>query len=402
MQTETTLSSAVALSPAEEQPIVIVNPVMHVESKSTGDMPDGVLDGKLGEICQKRMSAYPLAYAWPAILTVAGVKISQTEFDPTKPNQCVQLDENDKPIYIQPGVRANLYTCLVGLAGTGKTSAFDQAIKILGVEEPTLMAMKAGSGEGLVEHLDANGDTRLLYPDEISHLLEKANSDHSVFSFILNSAYYHDADKLATKKSTVKYNARLSLMGGTTPDLFHDSFGFRTAEGLYDRFLFGVAPDGYVMDWQPPDNTAESLTLYPVKIDPSVWEVKTSWIKQGIASRVAEIAIKVAFICACADHRVLEGKDLAPALELAKYEMRVREVLSPSPAERDEAKIQFRIQRYMDTVKDGEWVTRSTLFRKSHADRYGVSAFDKAINGLLKYDLTRAKAKNAEIYRRGK
>ena len=135
MQTETTLSSAVALAPAEEeQPIVIVNPVMHVESKSTGDMPDGVLDGKLGGRCQKRMSAYPLAYAWPAILTVAGVRIHQTEFDPTKPNQCVQLDENDKPIYVQPGVRANLYTCLVGPAGTGKTSAFDQAIKILGVE----------------------------------------------------------------------------------------------------------------------------------------------------------------------------------------------------------------------------------------------------------------------------
>ena len=203
--------------------VEVVNPEMHEASSVVTDMPTAVLDGKLGEICQIRMAKYPLAYAWPTLVTVAGVRISQPVLDGSK-NQAVQLDDHDKPLIIQPTIRSNVYLCLVGPAGTGKTSAFDHALRILDVNPPVLMTMKAGSGEGLVEHLDAGGDNRLLYPDEISHLLEKANSDHSCFSFILNSAFYHDSDALVTKGKTVKYNARLSVMGGTTPDLYHDSF----------------------------------------------------------------------------------------------------------------------------------------------------------------------------------
>ena len=116
---------------------------------------------------------------------------------------------------------------------------------------------------------------------------------------------------------------------------------------------------------------------------------------------MAELSLKVAFICACYDHRVLKAKDLTPALEFAKYQMRLREILSPSPAERDEAKIQFRVRRYMNGVPDSKWVTRSMLFKKSHAERYGISAFEKAMTGLVKtYELQRAKHGNKQVYRR--
>src|SRR5580692_9524235 len=77
----------------------------------TYDMPDSVLDGRLGEICQKRMvPIYPVAYAWPALVTVAGA--------------LVQRGPKGFP-------RTNLYPCLAGDKATGKSSSIDLTIYLL-------------------------------------------------------------------------------------------------------------------------------------------------------------------------------------------------------------------------------------------------------------------------------
>jgi hypothetical protein len=108
---------------------IISDKFEYANGTPTYDMPHSVLDGRLGEVCQKRMlSIYPVAYAWPALVTVAGA-------------------------LVQPGpkgfLRTNLYTCLVGDKATGKSSSIDLAIYLLDAKSAGVVHdMKAGSAEG--------------------------------------------------------------------------------------------------------------------------------------------------------------------------------------------------------------------------------------------------------------
>ena len=43
------------------------------------DMPDTVLDSRLGELCDARMSGFPRAYAWHALLAVASVLVPRVQ-----------------------------------------------------------------------------------------------------------------------------------------------------------------------------------------------------------------------------------------------------------------------------------------------------------------------------------
>lgn len=91
------------------------------------DMPEAVLDGWLGEICRTRMNEFPIAYAWPALLTAASVLM------PPLPGK----------------IRANLYSGIVGAVGTGKSSAYEHAFWLLNVSKPLLLNLKSGSSEGM-------------------------------------------------------------------------------------------------------------------------------------------------------------------------------------------------------------------------------------------------------------
>src|SRR5262249_13916760 len=53
------------------------------------DMPQSVLDGRLGEICQRRLSMFPLSYSWGALVTCAGTLVPHSH----------------------KGLRTNLYWC---------------------------------------------------------------------------------------------------------------------------------------------------------------------------------------------------------------------------------------------------------------------------------------------------
>jgi hypothetical protein len=84
-----------------------------------GDMRETVLSGRLGELYQRNMRDFPIAYAWPAIVTCAGSLVSGSD------------------------LRSNLYTGLVGAIGTGKSQANDRSMRNLGIDprgdEPPVM-----------------------------------------------------------------------------------------------------------------------------------------------------------------------------------------------------------------------------------------------------------------------
>jgi len=215
--------------------VEVLNVMTDTESTKAAheDLPESCIYGWLGQICNERMSAFPRAYAWLALLAGASVLVPrETKF------------------------RCNLYVDLDGPVHSGKSSAFDMAFHLLSLREPSLMKMKSGSAEGLAEYVgDVDGSGRLLYPDELAHLLEKTMIESASFARFLTSAFYDDKQNMTVaKRKHLVFNARLSLAGGTVDSQFGDLFGSATTGGLYDRFLFGKCPTGYQYLWRPFDD----------------------------------------------------------------------------------------------------------------------------------------------------
>jgi hypothetical protein len=105
--------SEIAGSVARYRPHEPIGPVLQApEEIIRPDMPEAVLDGRLGEIYQRRMKDAALAYAWGPLVTVAGASD-----------------------FLRYGMlRANLYWCSVGAVGTGKSAIFERALHVLGVD----------------------------------------------------------------------------------------------------------------------------------------------------------------------------------------------------------------------------------------------------------------------------
>jgi len=332
------------------------------------DMPETVLDGRLGEICQQRLKNFPRAYAWGALVSAAGTMIPRSGHD----------------------IRTNLYYCAVGPKGSSKSQSTESVLRVVGLwpHHRLLLKGKFGSAEALIEKLqDAEPNAvRLLSVDELGHLLAKAAIDRSSFPYILNSAYYEDHQTGGSKGHQFELDCRLSVMGGLVEESFGDSFGAATTGGLYDRFIFGLCPEPYQFLYRPFEGSAERLNPFACAIDPEIWDARDEWIRDaGITGRIAEHALRVAYICASIDGRpTLRASDLGPALAFAQYQKRVRVVLSPNPGENPDAKCAIAIRNWLsEHANDGRWITRRELDRGINSARLGPGVFNRCLGNLL-------------------
>jgi hypothetical protein len=347
-------ANRIAEAPANEPEIVL------------RDMPDTVLDSRLGELCYTRMSAFPRAYAWHAVLPVASVRVPRAQ-----------------------GTRANLYSGLVGPVHSGKTQAIQYAEKLFGVESPIVMDMMCGSAEGLTKEVgDAAGEPRLFSPDELGHLLEKSKIENSSYSFILNRAYSQTGFKVRMRHGQVaNFNCELSIVGGLVEERFQDLFGAATTGGLYDRFIFGLCPGNFVFDYFPFDDVRATQSLdhpVPVTIDSEVWKMKSQWRADnpGLNMRIVEHAIRAATVCASFDgRRILRASNLGTAWEFIKYQTKIRKLLQPNPGKNFEAIVAHKILDYLGRFH-GRFVKRREMFRAIHAYEYGPSTAERALTML--------------------
>jgi Bifunctional DNA primase/polymerase, N-terminal/Primase C terminal 1 (PriCT-1) len=356
------IARSVSRYPAADEPVI----AKEIEALTRPDMPEAVLDGRLGEICQRRMKHTPRAYAWPALVTVAGV------------NPFLKYDGQH--------LRGNLFTCLVGDVGTAKSTAMENVLHLAGIDalDQTLLRAKYGSAEGLTADLkDQASCVRLLAPDELSHLLRSCAIEHASFPSFLTTAFYQDRQRGGTKRHTWQVNCRLSILGGIVEDTFGDCFGITSVAGLYDRFLFGLCPRPYTHEYYPFHGAPESISMSAPEVCADVWELRSHWCQTGVSPRVAEIALRVAYICAAADGRKLRARDLGPAYELAKYEMKVRDILRPNPGRNPDAQCAHTILNWLrEHASLGEWVKRRDLQRGIHADRFGPGVFSRCLQNL--------------------
>jgi Bifunctional DNA primase/polymerase, N-terminal/Primase C terminal 1 (PriCT-1) len=348
-----TIANSVSRYEATDQPIIAKT----IDTTVRQDMPDAVLDGRLGEICKRRLSSLPIAYSWLPLIAAAGPLITR-----------------------ETSIRNNIFVCTVGPKGSGKSTGYEHAFRITGILEPVLVPAMFGSAEALVERLQGQSCC-LLSVDELAHLLAKAAIDRSSFPFVLNRAFYADRIVGGSKGQPWEIDCRISLAGGIVEELFGDAFGYSSTGGLHDRFLFGLCPQPYEHLWRPFEGWSEELKPLPSRVHPNVWDAKDEWIKSGIPSRVAELCLRVAYIAACIDRRsALSASDLSPALALARYEVKLRAYLAPNPGENSDARCAVKIRAWLaDNASDGAWVRRRDLDRGINAARFGPNVFNRCL-----------------------
>lgn len=356
------------------------------------DMPDSVLDGWLGKLYQERLGWFPIAFAWPALLTVANV------FTPAR------------------GHRTNLYTVLVGPSGSGKSDTCNWVLQLFGFNleaqassdeesefmgmrqsfhEETLVQTKIASAEGLADFIgDRASRPRLWYMGEMGHTLSKALISGASFPFILADAFYQDNNPIVIEHQKRRpFSCRLSTLGGVVKDdkkgvdMFAFLFGSGTLGGWYERCLFGQYPDGAGWPETPFDgNVAKLPTLEVVRIDPSVYTAMHVWRKEeNFPSHLIQSALRAAIICATFDGRsLLHADDLAPAYAFATYQQRIRLILRPNAGETTEGKVTNLILNYLKRhAPAGQWLSRSAILNNTGIYNYGPTVADKVIPSLV-------------------
>jgi Bifunctional DNA primase/polymerase, N-terminal len=378
-------ASACKYPPGTDKGVIFKNsayrvPPAHVESNEpepvaadvhtirVPDMDEKVLVGRLGEIYDKYMRKdFPISYAWLALVTAAGMIVPSGDH-----------------------IRTNFYSALVGGVHVGKSQCIEWVLRMLGLTPPILMRVNAGSGEALsIGRLSkADGQSRLLFVDELSHLLAKSQIEGASFPFLLNQAYYQQSfEILASRGREVSIHCNLSIIGGVVEQSFDTAFGAASVGGLYDRFALAQAPSGYQFDYRPcPHGQVLSMDPADVTVDPQVWETKSELVKTlGINPRVFEIGLKVAAVCASVDGRsVLKASDLEPVIPFVTYQSDARKVLQPNAGENVDGILASKFLNYIERHgAHGEWLEVRTLLRHTRAYDYGVG-YQRVLDGLMR------------------
>jgi hypothetical protein len=79
--------------------------------------------------------------------------------------------------------------------------------------------------------------------------------------------------------------------------------------------------------------------------------------------------------------RVLRPDRLAPHIEFALYQTRIRTILKPNPGENFEGQVAHKFLDYLG--HHPSFITRRELFRATHAYDKGPSIADRALNILV-------------------
>jgi hypothetical protein len=345
---------------------------------SIADMPREVLSGRLGEICEKNLlTDFPVAFGWPAIVTVASV---------LAPEQIRSRPSEDDALH-------NLYTALVGGPNSGKSQAINWAMAALNLHRDGLnhKEVKPGSAERMLKYMNnlhskgELGERVLMDIDEWSFFFNKAAIENAVFPTLLTTGFYRRNQTILDGHGRpLRVPAAFSWIGGIVDTSYDECFSRVTSLGLHDRFLHGLAPTNFTFQFRPFDGDIldEDFLAKPVQIDGSVYECLKAWRKQNpTAQREAELALRVAYICASFDGQdILRAEDLGPHWILATEQMRLRKKLKPNLGELPDAQCSIKVLNYLhDHGPSGEWVNVRDLMKDIHYERFGPGVFERTL-----------------------
>jgi hypothetical protein len=364
----------VQAAPVEVRPME-TEPINQVESAANGidHLPSTALSStRLQDIFMDfDEHEWPLTLALPALVTAASVVVP---FQPKRDNLVLGDDR-----------MTNLYTALIADVNAGKSQIINWAATAIGIYEPPVgqhyFEGKWGSAEQMLKSLHKKqssflSKSVLINPDEWSHLFAKARIPDASFPTVMTTSFYrrNQIFTLGGQGGGKEYmlNLQMSFIGGIVEDEFDTVFGAGSLGGLYDRFLFGRAPDGF--HWNYRDCPFEQKmqwaewNLKPVTIDPSVYEVVKTWSQKNPGlGRVAEICVRIAVIYASLDGRPgITGKDMEPLKDLALYQVGLRQTFRPNPGKNPDAVFANKALAWIQKHAEG-WTSIAKL--KQHTWR---------------------------------
>lgn len=287
---------------------------------------------------------WPLEMALPALVTAACVVIPQPSYD-------------GAGILLRGDMKTSLYTALIAPVHSGKSQVIEWATKSLGIYHDTrdknYTQVKFGSAEQMWKYLfkhSAMNDQQdpkafqravLVNPDEWSHVMAKAGIPDATLASTLTTAFYNRRHIITLggqgggRDITIPFP--FSIIGGIVQEDFDSVFDASTLGGLYDRFLFGLAPDGFNWSYRsfPSDHPFLQSTPKPVVTvaHPSLEEVIKDWNKRDRElGRIVEVCARVAAVFAAIDGRTkVVGEDLEKLWPLAQYQKAIRAMYKPNP-----------------------------------------------------------------------
>jgi hypothetical protein len=350
-------------------------------------MPESAMAStRLGDIYANQFAAndFPLDMALPALVTAASVLVPR-------------IVPAAGTLVVGDDAMVNLYTAIIGPLGVGKSQVNEWAAKAIGVwHEETgkhYAEGKFGSAEQLMMYikrrLNLFEGSVLINPDEWAHLFSKAGIPNASFPTVLTTGYYKRRQSMTVRGAEIDINLALSFTGGVVEDDFGTVFGSGSLGGLYDRFLFGLAPAGFSWDYRPYPFTSQALKPEPVAVkqDGSVYEVIRAWNKQDrTLGRVTEICARVATIYAAFDGRsVVTGADLEKLWGLAQYQASVRARFKPNGGENPDAVFTNAVLSWL-TARPRQWFNIKALKDGVHAYemRLGPNVAERALSAMCR------------------
>ena len=311
---------APALKPEEANPVSAEEPAKDEEPKKKHRglyrMPETSMYGWLGDMARKLDA--PLGLAYPALLAIYSGR---------------NMSHGTKSI------RPNVYVCLIADKHEGKSRTMKRAGAVIRPNDAAKeYSTLTGSDAGLVEMLGGKKDDkidvserygmpRLIVEDEMQDAMNKMDIRGSSLPNKLNRLFYYDEVRHVIKKSNLTAYATLSIVGGLTVSSvedFTEMWGKNTVSGLYDRFIFAVAPKGWRWDdaWEEEGKVEEvERRPAPVKVDKEIFNMKDAWVDEDRLSRarLGEVALRIAVITTAADAGGVE-RTLADAEDGRKSE----------------------------------------------------------------------------------
>ena len=373
-----TTSDGAAVAPAKEPE----KPTKEKTQHELWDFPEDAKYGWLGEIAAALNA--PMSLAYPTMLCLfAGQGVPKSG-----------------------SVRGNLYGCLIGPKGTGKTRTIDRGLLKLEYEYPRQIKKRyPGSEHGLMLTLDGKKPKDmedldwtltkpfLLVQDEYRSTFGKMSIDNSALPYMINHLFNQPDYETASQKGSMVCIAQLSMIGGLTaenPEEFGEVFGKATTTGTYDRFLYGIAPPRWDWDDEWEKDVAPTKRLpKAVSIPSEIYAEKKAWQAENpeVRRRLGELALRIALVTASANGDRSVGFDcLRAALKFCEWQQAVRAWYRPSEMDDKDGICQEAICRVLERLGKDEpdgWVPWKKAKRAGNLSRHTATRVIRIYKGMV-------------------
>jgi len=303
---------------------------------------------------------------------------------------------------------ARLYTVLLGPSGLSRKST---AIKLTTdffarnvVGFPVVRGL--GSAEGLAKTIKNRGYTNcLLVFDELRTFVDKAKIEGSILLSIVNTLFDETRAENHTRGHDIELeNVHLSLLSACTLDTFSNLFDANfVAIGFPNRLLLVLdeSKTSIPVPRDVPPSVEQALaqelgailyTLRPytptipliMRLTPEALESWSEFYKTiprtVTGTRIDSIGLRLAMLIALSAHKhEIDAEVIQAAIEIARWQLAVREEVMPVEAHNAIAALE---QRIVKVLKSRGPLRERDLRRYVHAERVGLWAFATALSNL--------------------